>query len=290
MIRYFKHCLKIFKIATKRFFKEQYTYRASALAFTTLLSLVPLLTVIVFLTTKFTVFNQINLLAQNYILTNFIPTSTNTIQFYLNNFTFQATHLPKLGIIFLLLTAMMLILTIEHTMNDIWEVRWENRRLWSLLLYWIVLLSAPLMIGLGIFISTYLFSLSWVSEATQVLGLKAPFLAILPLFINTIIFSLLYIVVPNFSVNWWDAIFGGFIAALIFELAKISFAFYIARFPSYELIYGALAAIPIFLLWLYISWLIILFGALVTHAQYQHRTIAKTLIKTKIKKINAPKT
>ena len=271
MIKYLRHCVKIFKISIKRFFKEQYTYRASALAFTTLLSLVPLLTVIVFLVTKFPVFDTINTLAQNYILANFIPTSNSTIQFYLNNFTYQASHLPTLGIIFLLLTAMMLIITIEHTLNDIWYVRWKKRRIVSLLVYWIVLMSAPLLIGFGVLVSTYLFSLSWISSATQELGIKAPLLVCLPLLINTLIFSLLYIVVPNFKVQWTDGFFGGFIAAVIFELAKITFAFYIKRFPSYELIYGALASIPIFLLWLYISWLIILFGALVTHAQYQHR-------------------
>jgi membrane protein len=271
MLGYAKYWLKIFKISFKRFFKEQYTYRASALAFTTLLSLVPLLTVIVFLVTKFPVFNKINQLAQSYILDNFIPASNTTIQFYLNNFTYQASHLPSLGIIFLLLTAMMLILTIEHTLNDIWDVRWKKRRIFSLMVYWIVLMLAPLLIGAGIFLSTYLFSLSWISSATHELGLKTPLLSSLPLLVNTVIFSLLYIVVPNFNVHWRDGLCGGFIAAGIFELAKIGFAFYLKQFPSYELIYGALAAIPIFLLWLYISWLIILFGALITHAQFKYR-------------------
>jgi membrane protein len=270
MVKFVKYWIKIFNISFRRFFKEQYTYRASALAFTTLLSLVPLLTVIVFLVTKFPIFNKINILAQNYVLENFIPASNTTIQFYLNNFTYQASHLPKLGIIFLLLTAMMLIVTIEHTFNDIWDVRWKKRRIISLTIYWVVLMLAPLLIGTGIFISTYLFSLSWVESATHHLGVKTPLLY-LPLLLNTLIFSLLYIVVPNFNVDWRDGFYGGFVAASIFEAAKIGFAFYLKQFPSYELIYGALASIPIFLLWLYISWLIILFGALITHAQYKFR-------------------
>jgi membrane protein len=277
MTRFLKHCFKIFRMAIKRFFKDQYTYRASALTFTTLLSMVPLLTVIVFLVTKFPVFNQINILAQQFILTNFIPTSTSTIQYYLNNFTNQAIHLPLLGIIFLLFTGLMLILTIEHTLNEIWDVHWKQRRIISLFVYWIVLMLAPLLIGVGVFVSTYLFSLSWISDATNELGLKAPFLALLPLIINTLMFTLLYVVVPNFRVTWRDGLFGGFVAAVIFEFAKFSFAFYIKRFPSYELIYGAVAVIPIFLLWVYISWLIILFGALVTHAQYQDRHSEITL-------------
>lgn len=274
----FKHGITIFSESIKRFFTEQYTYRASALAFTTLLSIVPLFTVVVFLVAKFPIFTQINILAQNYIVESFIPTSTTTIQYYLNSFTNQAIHLPLVGIVFLLLTGLMLVLTIEHTFNDIWGVEWHRRRIISLLFYWIVLMLAPLLIGLGVLVSTYLFSLSWITSATSVFGLKAPLLACLPFLLNTIIFSLLYIVVPNFSVAWRDGVVGGFVAAVLFELAKIAFAFYIKQFPSYELIYGALAAIPIFLLWLYISWLIILFGALVTYSQYELRPHKKTRI------------
>lgn len=271
MMRKIRNIAKIFLIAFRRFLVEQYTYRASALAFTTLLSIVPLFTVIVFLVAKFPIFTKINLLAQNYILANFIPNSNATIQYYLNNFANQAIHLPLLGIIFLLLTGLMLLLTIEHTFNAIWDVQWHKRRIFPLFLYWIVMMLAPLLIGFGLLVSTYLFSLSWISSTTDQLGLTAPILASLPLLINTIIFSLIYIVVPNYQVNWHDGVFGGFVAAVLFELAKITFAFYIKQFPSYELIYGALAAIPIFLLWLYISWLVILFGALLTNTRSRIR-------------------
>jgi membrane protein len=267
MLQKILYAIKVVKLASKRFYDEHYTYRASALAFTTLLSIVPLFVVIVFLVTKFPIFAKINQLAQNYILENFIVSTNNSIQFYLNNFTYQAIHLPLLGIIFLLLTGLMLVLTIEETFNDIWGVSWHNRRIIPLFLTWIVLLIAPILIGVGLLVSTFLFSLSWISSATEILGLKAPLLACLPLVMNTIIFSLLYIIVPNYQVKWKDGFIGGFISAILFELAKIAFAFYIKRFPNYEMVYGALAAIPIFLLWLYISWLIILFGALVTHTQ-----------------------
>lgn len=272
ILKKLEHWQHVFSCAGKRFFQGQYTYRASALAFTTLLSLVPLLSVIVFIVAKFPIFSEINAAAQTYILTNLIPTSGDTIQFYLNNFTQQAEKLPTVSITFLFITGFALIITIEHTLNDIWEVRWKKRKLVSLMIYWIMLMLAPLVIGIGVLISTYLFSLAWLGNLTYFDGLKHLLLGILPLLINTMIFSVLYIIVPNFSVSWKSGLAGGFVASVLFEFAKSIFAFYFKHFPSYELVYGTLAAIPIFLIWLYISWLIILFGALVTNAQYKAGT------------------
>ncbi len=255
--------------ATKRLFKEKYTYRASALAFTTLLALVPLISVIVSLIAVLPIFTKFATLAQNYILENFVPTSGNTIQNYLVQFTKQATHLPVIGIIFLFFTALLLIITVEHTLNDIWDVSRRKKSLLALLIYWLILFLSPIVIGFSLFLSSYLFSLKWIAHTTNALGITLPMLSCLPLVINTAIFSLLYVAVPNTPVRWRDGFLGGFIAAILFEVAKKGFAFYIHKFPSYELIYGTLAAIPIFLLWLYISWLIILLGALVTHTHSQ---------------------
>jgi membrane protein len=270
-MRQFQHWTRIFRIASKRFFYDQYTYRAAALTFTTLLSIVPLLSVIVFIVAKFPFFDKVNTVAENYILTNFIPTSGTIIRDNLNNFTMQASRLPMMGIFFLFVTAFALIMTIEHTFNDIWGVRWETRKMLSLIIYWVVIVLAPLLIGVSIFVSTYLFSLSWISDLNYFAFVKKPVLSCLPLLLNTFIFSLLYIVVPNFRVQVRDGIFGGFAAAVMFELAKLGFAFYIKQFPSYELIYGALGTIPVFFIWIYISWLIILFGALLTHTKYKSR-------------------
>lgn len=261
--------IKACGIALKRLFQENYTYRASALAFTTLLTIVPLLAVIVSLIAIFPIFNQLINLAQNYIIENFVPTSGTTIQLYLEGFIKQATHLPKLGIIFLFFTVITLIVTVEHTLNEIWGAKQRKKKISAILLYWLVLILTPLFLGLSVLLSSYIFSLSWIAGATSKLGINVLILSSLPLAINTLLFSVLYIAVPNCRVEWQEGLVGGFIAAVLYELAKKGFAFYVLQFPSYEIIYGTLATIPIFLLWIYISWLIILYGALVTHAKFQ---------------------
>jgi membrane protein len=202
-------------------------------------------------------------LAQSYILNDLIPASGDAIQHYLQLFTDQAMHLPMVGILFLFFTAMLLIYTVEETFNHIWQTKIKKQKFTAWLLYWAVLLLAPLAIGLSVFLSTLLFSLSWFE---QVAIIKTPLLEILSLVINTALFSLLYIIVPNERVAVRTGLIGGLLAAVMFDLAKRIFAFYIHKFANYTLIYGALSTIPIFLVWVYISWFIVLYGALFTHA------------------------
>jgi membrane protein len=277
MLKSLKNWGKTFWIAGKRLFQEQYTYRASGLAFTTLIALVPLLSVLVSLITVFPIFTQLIELTENYIFTNFIPHSSNIIQKYLEAFIQQATHLPTVGIIFLLFTSFTLIIMVEHTLNSIWSAPKRKKNFRSFFLYWLVLLVTPIFIGLSVLISTYVFSISWLTGTVNKLGLTIPMLASLPLIINTIILSALYIIVPNSKVRFREGVLGGLTAAILFEIAKKAFAFYLKHFPNYELIYGTLATIPIFLIWVYISWLIILYGALVTNTRYLQHNKSKII-------------
>lgn len=264
MLKSVSNWLKVFWIAGKRLYVEQYDYRASGLAFASLLAIVPLVSVVLSVIALFPIFKRFTDLAQNYIFTNFIPESSNIIQQYFQNFINQATHLPLFGIIFLLFTAITLIVMVEHTLNAIWAAPRRQKKFLRWIIYWLVLLCAPIFLGISLFISSYVFSMSWFAGTAHKLGL----LASVPLLINTIIFSAIYIVVPNSKVYIRDGIVGGIIAALLFEAAKKGFALYIKHFPSYKFIYGTLATIPIFLVWIYISWVIVLYGALVTHALY----------------------
>ncbi|OAI49477.1 hypothetical protein AYO45_02335 [Gammaproteobacteria bacterium SCGC AG-212-F23] len=248
-----------------RFFDESLTYRASALAFTTLLALVPLLAVIVSALTLLPWFGKFTLIAQEYVMDNFIPTSGAVIQQYLEGFIHQATQLPRIGILFLIVTAIMLMITIEHSFNEIWKVRRRRKTMSSLLIHIFILILAPIFVGLSVLVSTFVFSLHWIKGATNLLGIETWVLRSLPLLINTLLFAILYMIVPNCKVYWRDNLIGGLTAAVLFEFAKKGFAFYILQFPSYAFIYGALATVPIFFLWIYISWLVILIGAMVSH-------------------------
>lgn len=250
---------------------DGFTYRASALAFTTLLSIVPLVSVFIYLVSVFPAFNNIMQLARNYVVSNFIPTSSNAIVNHLQNFSNTASRMPTLSIVFLLVTAVMLVITIEHTLNDAWVVPQRKQKPLLFFIYWLTLVLTPLLIGASVFMSSYLFSLKWFTTVTNAVYLQSKLVLALPFFLNAFMLSLLYIIAPNHKVKLMDGLVGGMTAALLFEIAKKAFAYYIKAFPSYQEIYGALAVVPIFLIWLYISWMIVLYGALLVHARYECR-------------------
>jgi len=253
--------------AAERFVNEQYTYRASALAYTSLLALVPLLFVFFFLMSVFPVFSHSIILGENYIYKNFLPAAASSIISYLQNFMQQAAKLPSFSILFLFITTLLLVATIEETLNDIWHADYRKGLMKYVVIfgYWIVFLFIPLLIGIGIFIISFLLDLFNISTTTTILTLY-----VVPFIIDVLFLTLVYVFVPHKNVNWVDAFLGAGIAAFLFEIAKTMFAFYLIQFPSYSLIYGTFAALPIFLIWLYIFWVIILYGALISYAHYHH--------------------
>lgn len=261
--------LKLLYKTTERFYLESFSYRVSALSFATIMALVPLLLVIVSFASIFPAFHQFITLSESYIIRNFIPTSADIIKFYVQGFVIQAASLPAISIFFLMITAVMLVNTIVDTLNDIWRTPKKSFRFLSYILYWLSLISIPLLIGTGTLMTSYLVTLSTKFAVLNDAGIANELFLIISIPINTLLFSLLYIIGPNAKVVWRDGLFGGFVAALLFELAKLSFVLYIEQFPNYALIYGAFAIIPIFLLWLYISWTIILYCAILTYTKSQ---------------------
>ena len=259
MINIIIYFLKVIYISTTRFFNENYSLYVSALAFSTLLSIVPLLSISVFFLTIFPIFSNYIIIFDNYILKNMVPSSAATIQIYLQDFVQQAVHLPIFSILFLGVTVIMMVNTVDNTINNIWSIDKRKKRLLVWLFYSIILLFAPILFGVSVFLTSYLFATYLLTPLNSIL------LLISPLFINTIILSLLYIYVPNVFVKKFAGILGGFIAALFIEIAKALFALWISYFSNYELIYGVFAILPIFLIWLYIYWFIILWGAIFTY-------------------------
>lgn len=266
MIQQFSNLFQSCIDATKRFWNENYTYQASALAFTTLLTLVPTLSVIVFVTSIFPIFTQAINLAQEYVFANFLPASSQIIQTYLTSFVDKSRHLPGIGIVFLFFTVGMLITTILHSFDNIWHTGHKKRRKTTWLIYYLILIIIPVFIGISVLFTTYIFSFSWFVNQTVHYS-EMYFFSVFPFLIDFVILSLLYIVVPNCPVKARHGMLGGFVGAFLFEVAKKSFAIYIHYFTNYELIYGILAAIPIFLVWVYLAWSIVIFGALVAQSQ-----------------------
>ncbi len=237
---------------------------ASSLAYTTLLSIVPLITVMFGLFGKISVLQDFSDSIQDFIFSSFVPQFGWTIQGYISDFSTKASQLTISGSMVLILIAIMLMATIDNAFNRIWFVRNKRSPVARLLVYWAVLTLGPLLIGVGLATTSYLLSLPVVADVDTTLNLKSHLLSWLPFLTTSIAFTLLYILVPNCYVSKRHAVAGGVICAVLFELAKYGFGIYIKEMPSYENIYGAVAIIPLFLVWIYVSWVIVLFGAHIT--------------------------
>lgn len=260
------HWLKIMRIIVVRFFSQGFAYRVSALTYTTLLGIVPVFAVLFFFLSLFRVFNDLGLKVQHYIFSNFVPATGEMIEKYFANFTSQAAKLPPVGIIALIAISIMLMFTIEQTFNDVWYVKVRRKGVRKFLLYWAIITIGPLSIGLSFFVSSYVFSSAVFSHNSALLGLQRSFLSISPFLLTAIGLTIMNVVVPNCKVKFRYGLLGGVLSAVFFELAKFGFAHYAYYMSSYRLIYGAIAIIPLFLLWIYISWFIILAGAILAHA------------------------
>lgn len=244
----------------QRFRVDKASGHAAALTYTTLFAVVPMMTVTFAMLSAIPAFEGMGERIQMFIFRNFVPSTGEAVEAYLRNFTAQARHLTWLGVAFLAVTAFSMLVTIERVFNDIWRVRKPRRGVSRFLLYWAILSLGPLLLGTGFAVSTYVTSLSLLSGPHAMPG-AATILKFMPLLFSVAAFTLIYSAVPNARVPPRHALIGGLFAAVLSEAAKSLFGLYVGLFPGYKLIYGAFATVPLFLLWIYLSWLIVLFGA-----------------------------
>jgi membrane protein len=247
----------------RKFFDDGCLTLAGSLTYTTLLALVPLLTIALTLITAFPVFEQFTHGVDDFFAKNVLPPAVaETVTGHIQQFTASAAKLTAAGIVLLGVTAILLMMTIERAFNGIWRVTRPRRLGVRILMYWAVLTLGPLLIGMSLTITSYLVTVS-LGFARQIPGAATLVLAAVPVLFTATAFTLVYLVVPNRPVRLVHAVAGGVAAAVMFELMKRGLAFYIARFPSYTLVYGAFAAVPIFLVWVYLSWVVTLLGAVI---------------------------
>ena len=244
---------------------------AAALTYTTLFAVVPVMTVTFAILSAIPSMQQVGGSIQDFLFRHFIPNSGTSVGDYLHDFSVQASHLTAVGVAILFVTALLMMLTIESAFNQIWRVRNPRQGILSFLRYWAVLSLGPLLLGMGFVVSSYLASITILSRTANLVSEIIPGLGLIPLLFSALGFTLLYIAVPNCKVPARAGIYGGICAAVLFEAAKRGFGIFVTHFSSYKLIYGAFAAFPIFLLWIYLSWLIILFGVELTRALAVYR-------------------
>ncbi|MEK7877947.1 MAG: YihY family inner membrane protein, partial [Pseudomonadota bacterium] len=233
---------------------------ASSLTFTTLLAVVPVVTVALTVVSAFPVFGSLLEQLHKFVVQNMLPRSVDTLTTYAQQFSENAAQLTAVGVVILGVTALLLLFTIEGEFNVIWRVSRARPLLRRVLVYSTVLTIGPLCIGASLSVTSYLITLS-LGLVDEMPGMRSALLRFVPLVLTSAAFALLYFTLPRCPVLKRDALTGGVAAGAGFEIMKHGFGFYVAHFPTYTVVYGAFAAVPIFLLWIYLSWLIIIGGA-----------------------------
>lgn len=256
----------LIRFAARRLDEERLPQVAGSLTFTSVLALVPVLTIALAIFTTFPLFNTFRASLEAYFVQNLMPQGiANTILGYLTQFSTKATRLSAVGAVALIVTAVMMMLMIDRVFNQIWRVKTKRPIMQRILIYWAIVTLGPLLIGASMTLTSYLFT------ATNGAVRDIPFFggvlySSISILLTTVAFTSLYIVVPNRFVEWRDALCGGLLAAIAFEVVKRLFAIFVVKVPTYTVVYGAVAAFPIFLVWIYLGWLITLGGAVVTAA------------------------
>ena len=268
-----------------RFGADHCSETAAALTYMSLFALVPLLTVLYTMASAIPAFQGMEENIQGLLFEHLMPETSSDIETYLSDFSRQAKNLTGVGIGFLVATAVLMLRNIEKAFNMIWRTRENRGAVSSFLLYWAVLSLAPLTIGLALAISTYLASYAVMFQDYDVIGAGSTLLKFSPLLLSAGGFTLIYVAVPNCRVPFKHAIIGGFMAAIAFNIARSVFTGLVVG-SNYTFIYGAFAAVPLFLLWIYLSWNIVLMGGILVHSLSAYQTMEEAARPTLLKSLD----
>lgn len=256
------HWLKAFGQHLWRHFLEDRCFEAAgSLSYKTLIAIVPLLAVVIGIVSSFGVFADWIGQVESYIFTHFVPAKGDEIQSYINEFIGRTAGLTASGSLFLIVISVLLMGTIERTFNRIWRVRHQRSWINRVVMYWAVLTLGPMLVGASLVLSSYLaFVSEFAPEALQH-AVGSLLVTLAPFLIAWIGFALVFVLVPHRRVLIRHALIGAFLSAVLFESAKGLFVFYLGYSTTYQHLYGALATVPIFLLWIYVLWVVVLLGA-----------------------------
>jgi len=256
--------VRLARAAWARFQEERCMQLSGSLTYTTLLALVPLITVALAIATTFPGFREWTGQLDVWLTKNLLPPQiAGAITRYVGEFTAAAARLTALGIGFLAVTSVLLMLTIDRGLSQIFRITRPRPLAQRLLMYWAVLTLGPVLMGASISMTSMLVSAS-LGVARELPLVHFLLLRLAPFVLTTAAITLVYLAVPNRKVMFGHALVGGMVAGVAFEAMQRGFAVYITHFPTYAVVYGAFAAVPIFLVWMYLSWTVVLFGAAVT--------------------------
>lgn len=264
MVRRFNHerTKSFSRFIWQRFVDDKCFETAGALSYTTLVSLVPLTVAVFAMFSVFPVFQPARDTLINFVFSNFVPSAGQAVQNAMLGFAANASKLTGISILVMLFSALSMMISIEDRLNRIWRV--HQARSWGsrLLLYWAALTLGPILIVGGIAVTSYVIAAPLLHNAAdQISGIVQSLLTTLPFVVTFFTLWLMYAVIPNCNVSRRDAAIGALLGAVLFEIARWGFGVFVAQAQTYQQIYGVLAAIPIFLLWIYLSWVIVILAA-----------------------------
>ncbi len=254
------------RFLTRHFLEDNCQQKAASLTYTTLLSIVPILTVLLMILSSVPALASVRAQIYEVIYSNLLPQSSLQVSKYINNFAEKSSNLTIIGSMVLFFTTIMTLTTIERAFNQIWRVENRSGGMKSILRYWTIVTLGPLILGTAFIVSSTVQSLSFLNRQIAGYGIDWSFwIQVVSIAVTVAGFIGMYWFIPKARVPAKNAAIAGVFVAVIFELMKNLFGTVMANFTSYEAIYGAFAALPIFLLWIYLSWNLILLGVEISY-------------------------
>ena len=247
-----------------RFVEDRGWRMAAGLSYTSLLAIVPLTAIAFSMLAAFPVFENVKGEMQDAVFANMLPDSADAMRDYFDSFVQNTTSLSAVGIVALALTAVLLLGTIEADINTVFRVQRARSLANKLLVFWAMITLGPLLLGASFSLSTYFFAATQWMEVDILKGPIGYLTGLVPTLIIIVLFTVFYFAIPNRPVRITTALVGGIMAGLLFALLRKGFGWYVATFPTYQNIYGALSVVPIFLIWMYLSWTVVILGGVLT--------------------------
>jgi len=264
---------KFIVFVIKRFEQDQCRDKAASLTYTTMLSIVPLLTVFLVILSSVPALEGARAQLQELVYSNLLPTSSSQVAGYLQDFAEKSTNLTAIGVIFLFVTSVMLLLTIEQTFNHVWRVDNHRGTATGVMRYWTMLTLGPILLATTFGLSSAITSINFLNQNVAGYSIDwSIWLKIISVLMTFAAFIFLYWFIPNCKVGFKHAAIAGVSIGVLFEILKNGFGYTIGNFTSYDQIYGAFAALPVFLLWIYLSWNLILLGVEISYASSAFET------------------
>ena len=248
------------RFVLKRFLGDRLFESAGALAYTSMFALVPLSMVVFGVLSAFPVFEEWSTNLRDYIFANFMPNAADKVSGYLEGFSANASQLTATGALALIVSLLVTLTSVESVFNRIWRVPTARPKVGRFLVYWTVLTLGSLVAATSLALSTRFFALA-IFETAPGRWLEALILRAAPMAIELLAFAAIFKVVPHRTVKWRHAFAGAALSVFLFECVKAGLALYLGSFDSYQKIYGAIALVPILMLWIYLGWTSVLFGA-----------------------------